>query len=124
MITSGMILPNFQYLISFQAPSGSKILRILYEENDESEVEIIHVTSPLLETRRADSFRYPKTGTMFHWHLHSLFPTFLFILWPHLQHAEVPGLRIEPELQLLACTTAIATPDPRYICDLCHSLLQ
>eukprot|EP00069_Balaena_mysticetus_P020353 bmy_12700T0 len=44
-------------------PSGSKILRILYEENDESEVEIIHVTSPMLETRRADSFRYPKTGT-------------------------------------------------------------
>nr|KAF6499844.1 dipeptidyl peptidase 8 [Molossus molossus] len=43
-------------------PSGSKILRILYEENDESEVEIIHVTSPMLETRRADSFRYPKTG--------------------------------------------------------------
>ncbi|XP_006831589.1 PREDICTED: dipeptidyl peptidase 8 isoform X1 [Chrysochloris asiatica] len=45
------------------APSGGKILRILYEENDESEVEIIHVTSPMLETRRADSFRYPKTGT-------------------------------------------------------------
>ncbi|NP_001425601.1 dipeptidyl peptidase 8 isoform 10 [Homo sapiens] len=44
-------------------PSGGKILRILYEENDESEVEIIHVTSPMLETRRADSFRYPKTGT-------------------------------------------------------------
>ncbi|KAH0620092.1 hypothetical protein JD844_014680 [Phrynosoma platyrhinos] len=41
----------------------SKILRILYEENDESEVEIIHVTSPMLETRRTDSFRYPKTGT-------------------------------------------------------------
>uniref|UniRef100_A0A2K6C8E9 dipeptidyl-peptidase IV n=1 Tax=Macaca nemestrina TaxID=9545 RepID=A0A2K6C8E9_MACNE len=45
-------------------PSGGKILRILYEENDESEVEIIHVTSPMLETRRADSFRYPKTGTI------------------------------------------------------------
>uniref|UniRef100_A0A7M4DVQ6 dipeptidyl-peptidase IV n=1 Tax=Crocodylus porosus TaxID=8502 RepID=A0A7M4DVQ6_CROPO len=43
--------------------NGGKILRILYEENDESEVEIIHVTSPLLETRRTDSFRYPKTGT-------------------------------------------------------------
>nr|XP_060611592.1 dipeptidyl peptidase 8 [Anolis sagrei ordinatus] len=42
---------------------GGKILRILYEENDESEVEIIHVTSPMLETRRTDSFRYPKTGT-------------------------------------------------------------
>lgn len=46
-----------------RTPSGGKILRILYEENDESEVEIIHVTSPMLETRRADSFRYPKTGT-------------------------------------------------------------
>uniref|UniRef100_A0A8D2LUP7 dipeptidyl-peptidase IV n=1 Tax=Varanus komodoensis TaxID=61221 RepID=A0A8D2LUP7_VARKO len=45
------------------AADGGKILRILYEENDESEVEIIHVTSPLLETRRTDSFRYPKTGT-------------------------------------------------------------
>uniref|UniRef100_A0A8C0HCU9 dipeptidyl-peptidase IV n=1 Tax=Chelonoidis abingdonii TaxID=106734 RepID=A0A8C0HCU9_CHEAB len=44
-------------------PSKGKILRILYEENDESEVEIIHVTSPMLETRRTDSFRYPKTGT-------------------------------------------------------------
>lgn len=47
---------------SFAALNGGKILRILYEENDESEVEIIHVTSPLLETRRTDSFRYPKTG--------------------------------------------------------------
>lgn len=44
------------------AAGGGKILRILYEENDESEVEIIHVTSPMLETRRTDSFRYPKTG--------------------------------------------------------------
>ncbi|XP_057286992.1 dipeptidyl peptidase 8 isoform X4 [Pezoporus wallicus] len=43
--------------------NGGKILQILYEENDESEVEIIHVTSPMLETRRTDSFRYPKTGT-------------------------------------------------------------
>uniref|UniRef100_A0A8B9G9Y2 dipeptidyl-peptidase IV n=1 Tax=Amazona collaria TaxID=241587 RepID=A0A8B9G9Y2_9PSIT len=42
--------------------NGGKVLRILYEENDESEVEIIHVTSPMLETRRTDSFRYPKTG--------------------------------------------------------------
>ncbi|CAH2274447.1 dipeptidyl peptidase 8 isoform X1 [Pelobates cultripes] len=43
--------------------SGGQILRILYEENDESDVEIIHVTSPMLETRRTDSFRYPKAGT-------------------------------------------------------------
>uniref|UniRef100_A0A8C5MB19 dipeptidyl-peptidase IV n=1 Tax=Leptobrachium leishanense TaxID=445787 RepID=A0A8C5MB19_9ANUR len=43
--------------------SGGQVLRILYEENDESDVEIIHVTSPMLETRRTDSFRYPKAGT-------------------------------------------------------------
>ncbi|XP_032906519.1 dipeptidyl peptidase 8 isoform X3 [Amblyraja radiata] len=45
-------------------PDGEKILRILYEENDESNVEIIHVTSPMLETRRCDSYRYPRTGTL------------------------------------------------------------
>lgn len=48
------------------APSGGQILRVLYEENDESEVEIIHVTSPMLETRRTDSFRYPKAGKCLH----------------------------------------------------------
>ncbi|XP_005990176.1 dipeptidyl peptidase 8 [Latimeria chalumnae] len=46
-----------------QAPDGSKHLRIIYEENDESEVEIIHVTSPMLETRKTEAFRYPRTGT-------------------------------------------------------------
>ncbi|XP_069767937.1 dipeptidyl peptidase 8-like isoform X2 [Narcine bancroftii] len=43
---------------------GGRIFRILYEENDESDVEIIHVTSPMLETRRCDSYRYPRTGTL------------------------------------------------------------
>ncbi|XP_058855005.1 dipeptidyl peptidase 8-like isoform X1 [Acipenser ruthenus] len=42
---------------------GNKVLRIFYEENDESEVEVIHVTSPMLETRKTESFRYPRTGT-------------------------------------------------------------
>ncbi|XP_026565056.1 dipeptidyl peptidase 8 [Pseudonaja textilis] len=55
------------YYVKDGGPNGftvsGKILRILYEENDESEVEVIHVTSPMLETRRTDSFRYPKTGT-------------------------------------------------------------
>ncbi|XP_038668923.1 dipeptidyl peptidase 8-like isoform X3 [Scyliorhinus canicula] len=45
-------------------PDGGRIFRILYEENDESNVEIIHVTSPMLETRRCDSYRYPRTGTL------------------------------------------------------------
>ncbi|KAG7468007.1 hypothetical protein MATL_G00138230 [Megalops atlanticus] len=45
------------------AADGSRTLRIFYEENDESEVEIINVTSPLLETRLTESFRYPRAGT-------------------------------------------------------------
>jgi len=37
---------------------------------------------------------------------------------------EVPSLGVELELQLLAYTTATATLDPSYICDLCCSLWQ
>ena len=51
---------------SLRCPSpgseGCKTLRILYEEVDESEVEIIHVPSPALEERKTDSYRYPRTG--------------------------------------------------------------
>ena len=36
---------------------------LLYEEVDESEVEIIHVPSPALEERKADAYRYPRTGS-------------------------------------------------------------
>ena len=34
---------------------------------------------------------------------------------------EVPRLGVESELQLPAYTTATATPDPSFICDLHHS---
>ena len=37
---------------------------------------------------------------------------------------EVPQLEFELELQLLAYTTAPATPDPSHICNLCHNLWQ
>ena len=37
---------------------------------------------------------------------------------------EVPRLGVKSELQLLAYTTATATPDPSHICDLCCSLWQ
>uniref|UniRef100_A0A8B9RDR6 dipeptidyl-peptidase IV n=1 Tax=Astyanax mexicanus TaxID=7994 RepID=A0A8B9RDR6_ASTMX len=43
-------------------PNGGKTLQLLYEEVDESEVEIIHVPSPALEERKADVYRYPRTG--------------------------------------------------------------
>ncbi|XP_028672429.1 dipeptidyl peptidase 9 [Erpetoichthys calabaricus] len=42
---------------------GGKTLMLLYEEVDESEVEIIHVPSPALEERKADAYRYPRTGS-------------------------------------------------------------
>ena len=42
-------------------------------------------------------------------------------LGPHLQHMEVPRLRVELEPQLLAYTTARVMPDPSRICNLHHS---
>uniref|UniRef100_A0A8D0CJB0 dipeptidyl-peptidase IV n=1 Tax=Scleropages formosus TaxID=113540 RepID=A0A8D0CJB0_SCLFO len=42
---------------------GGRTLQLLYEEVDESEVEIIHVPSPALEERKADAYRYPRTGS-------------------------------------------------------------
>ena len=47
--------------------------------------------------------------------LYPLF-VFFFFLEPHLQHMEVPRLRVKLELHLLAYATA--TADPRHICDL------
>uniref|UniRef100_A0AAQ5X0F6 dipeptidyl-peptidase IV n=1 Tax=Amphiprion ocellaris TaxID=80972 RepID=A0AAQ5X0F6_AMPOC len=44
-------------------PSGGKTVYLLYEEVDETEVEIIHVPSPALEERKADAYRYPRTGS-------------------------------------------------------------
>lgn len=41
---------------------GGKRVYLLYEEVDETEVEIIHVPSPALEERKADAYRYPRTG--------------------------------------------------------------
>ncbi|KAG8454462.1 hypothetical protein GDO86_000908 [Hymenochirus boettgeri] len=46
-----------------QLPGGLSVLRILYEEVDESDVEVIHVPSPALEERKTDAYRYPRTGS-------------------------------------------------------------
>ena len=50
------------FFSSFSDPNGGKTLYLLYEEVDETEVEIIHVPSPALEERKADAYRYPRTG--------------------------------------------------------------
>ena len=49
---------------------------------------------------------------------------FLFFLWPHLWHMEVPRLGVELELQRQAYTAATATPDLCHICYLCCGLWQ
>ena len=45
---------------------------------------------------------------------------FLSFLGLHLQHVEVPRLRVKSELQLLAYATATATSDLSCVCDLHH----
>ena len=52
-----------------------------------------------------------------------LFSFFCF-LGLHPRHMKFPRLGIESELQPLAYTTATATPDPSYICNLHHSSRQ
>ena len=47
-----------------------------------------------------------------------------FFLGPHLQHMEVPGLGVELELQVQACTTALVMPDLSHFCYLHCSLRQ
>ncbi len=49
--------------LSDSESDGGKTLMVLYEEVDESEVEIIHVPSPALEERKTDVYRYPRAGT-------------------------------------------------------------
>ena len=43
----------------------------------------------------------------------SFFSFSFFILQLHLQDTEIPKLGVKAELQLLAYTTATATPDPK-----------
>ena len=49
---------------------------------------------------------------------------FLYHLWSHLWHVDVPRLGAESELQLLACTTGTATQKPSCVYNLHHSLQQ
>nr|XP_057928548.1 dipeptidyl peptidase 9-like isoform X1 [Doryrhamphus excisus] len=42
---------------------GGKAIQILYEEVDESEVDVIHVPSPALEECNTDVYRYPRAGS-------------------------------------------------------------
>ena len=50
--------------------------------------------------------------------------TFVFIFFfsvLHLRHMDFSRVGVESELQLLAYATAIAMPDPSYVCNLHHN---
>ena len=51
----------------------------------------------------------------------SFFLSFFGFLGPHLWHMEVPRLGVQLEQQMLAYTTATATPDLSCVCGLYHS---
>ena len=53
-----------------------------------------------------------------------MYSFFFCFLGLHLWHMKVSRPGVESELQLLAYTTAPATPDPSRICKLHHSLQQ
>ena len=55
--------------------------------------------------------------------IESVFVCFYF-LGPRVWHMKVPRLGVELELQLPAYTTAIATQNPKHICNLHHSSWQ
>lgn len=86
---------TFIWFLSDPESDGGKTLQILYEEVDESKVEIIHVPSPALEERKTDVYRYPRAGIPLpsnafdiyihiHFNYHFLFPAFgkLFLRMP------------------------------------------
>ena len=56
-------------------------------------------------------------------YFHTIIAFFSF-LCSYLWHMEVPGLGVKLELQLQAYATAMATPYPSHICNLCHNIHQ
>ena len=75
------------------------------------------------EHTAVDTSRSPPNFEKLQKHIF-LFLLFFFFLGPHLPQMGVPRLGRESELQLLATAIATATPDPRHICNLYHSLKQ
>lgn len=50
---------------SFTDGSNRTTYRILYEEVDEGQVDILKIISPASEGASIDEYRYPKAGTLF-----------------------------------------------------------
>ena len=84
--------------------------------------------SPLPKSRASAQllYKYRLHGTTFVLFSFSFSLSLPFFVFSglHLQHMEVPRLRVESELQLPAYTTATATPDLSPVCNLHHSSQQ
>ena len=55
-----MLFPSEKKLIL--SVGDQVIYRILYEEVDESEVEILHIVSQTNDDKGVDDYRYPRAG--------------------------------------------------------------
>lgn len=63
MMSKTLLLLSKSNVLTCSESDGGKTLQILFEEVDESEVDIIHVPSPALDERKTDVYRYPRAGT-------------------------------------------------------------
>ena len=91
----------------------------------ESELQLLAYTTAIATRDLSHVCNLHHSSWPQHWILFFFFFFLSFVLLgPPPWHMEVPRLGVESELQLLAYTTAIATLDPRRVCDLYHSPQQ
>ena len=83
-----------------------------------------HATTTKKKKKKSNSQVFFCLGFWAFWGLFWLlfFLCLFCLLWPHLQHMEVPRLGTESELQLP--TYATATGDPSHVCNLHHTSQQ
>jgi len=80
------------------------------------------ILNPLCHSRNSClGFLFLLNSVVIHTFLFLFFILSVCFLGLHSRHMEVPRLRVESELQLLAYTTAKVTPDPSCIFSLHHS---
>ena len=62
MSLNGRVTATVLLMCDLVGFSRDNVFRILYEEVDESEVDILHIVSPQTEGATCDQYRYPKAG--------------------------------------------------------------
>ena len=87
------------------------MVSILQMRKKEVIIHTTNVSEHLLHTKHCTTVNKAHKSLFF------FFFFFVFVLG----HMEVTRLGVESKLQLLACTTATATPDPSHVCNLHHT---